>query len=173
MPIKVFTDGDRPTATDLNLYFMQQVHALKTASESVVSSTALQDDDHLSVPVDAGTIYWVTAVIYYSATTGSDLLMGWSAPGGGTTFEWVSDAFSSSSTAGGVDAVSRSYQQLGSTPSPGGNGTGVLLACVPRGILVTGSIAGTFRLRWAQAVSSGTATTVYPESILILRRLTE
>ncbi|MEV0993408.1 hypothetical protein [Nonomuraea sp. NPDC050202] len=172
MPVKVFSDGDRPTAADFNRHFMQQVHALKTADESVVSSTTMQDDDHLFVPVDANTVYWVTALILYSASTAGDLKIGWSGPGG-TSFEWVSDGFGSASSASGVDTVSRSYQTLGNTPAPGGNGTGVIVSCIPRGVLITGGSAGTFRFRFAQLASDPGATTVRAESILILRRLTD
>jgi hypothetical protein len=174
MPIRLFADGERPSASDLNRFFMQQVHALKTASESVTSSTTAQDDDHLFVPVDANTTYWVTAVIYYTAHTSGDLKLGWYAPSG-TTFDWVSDAFSSTSTAAGVDAVSRSHQMLTSLPGPGGNidGVPISIAAVPRGVLMVGGTPGMFGCRWAQLASHATATTVRAESILILRRLTD
>jgi hypothetical protein len=171
MPIRLFVDGERPSGADMNLYFMQQVHALKTADESVASSTTMQDDDHLFVPVAANTAYWVTAVIHYAASTAADLKIGWSAPTG-STLDWVSDGFGSTSAAAGVDAASRSHQMLGSTPAPGGNGTGLTLACIPRGVLVVGGTAGTFRFRWAQLASDAAATVVKAESILILRRLT-
>ncbi|MFI6819275.1 hypothetical protein ACIBG7_43290 [Nonomuraea sp. NPDC050328] len=172
MPIKDWADGERPPASDLNRYPLQQVHVIKAADESIASSTTMQNDDHLFVEVEAGTDYWLQAYLIYEGAgePGGDFKVGWLAPSG-TTLDWMSDSFASTATATS-GAVSRTYQTLTSLPAPGTQGAGVGLVCMPRGVLRIGGTAGTLRLRWAQNISSATPTILRAGSMLRLRRLT-
>jgi len=177
MPIKDWLAGENPSAADLNRYFMQQAHALKTADDTITSSTTLVDDDQLFLSVQAGTDYWVQAMIIYNASAAADLKCTFSGPSG-STFDWVSDSLPSTIAAGSgaVDVISRSLQGLGSTPSPGGAeqpaGTRVDAVSVPKGLLRVGANSGTLRFRWAQLASGSPGTIVRAGSILVIRRLT-
>lgn len=172
MPIKDWVDGDRPPASDLNRYPLQQVHIIKTADESVTSSTTMQDDNHLFVTVAAGADYWVQVYLTYEGDLAGDLKVGWSGPSG-ATLDWMSDSLSSAVTDTNCRGiVSRSLQAISSTPAPGALGAGILAVAVPRGILRVGVNAGTLQLRWAQLASSATPTIVKAGSLLRLRRLT-
>ncbi|MDH2429309.1 hypothetical protein [Sphaerisporangium sp. TRM90804] len=172
MPIKDFTDGERPPASDLNRYPLQQVHIIKTADETY-NSTVMQDDNHLFLDVVAGTEYWVQAFLIYEADEREDFKIGFVGPSG-STFDWMSDSLISSGvTSSGP--VSRSLQAFGNTPSPGGVGQGTFTRCVamPRGVLRVGLTSGVFRLQWAKLSGSfGIATTVYAGSLIRVRRLT-
>lgn len=170
MPIRIFAPGERPSAADLNRYFLQQHAAIKSANESVTSSITLQNDDHLFAPVTANTDYWVWCVIFYAGpTTNGDLQLKWSAPSG-ATFDWISDGIGSAATSS-VTTLSRNAQGLANTPAPG-TITGTDICALVKGILRIGGTAGTLQLQWAQLASSATAVTVYADSTLIVRRLT-
>jgi hypothetical protein len=176
MPFTTFTAFNGPDAADLNRYPVQIASAIKTVDETVTSSTTLQDDNELFVDVLANTTYWVSALIIYAAATDRDLKCSFSGPSG-SSMNWVSDAFASSISAGNlVNEVSRTLQSLGSTPSPGGNGTnpsvGNNLFFVPRGIFITGANAGTLTFQWAQLASGTPGTIVRADSVLLVRRLT-
>jgi len=176
MPFTTFQSFVGPDAAELNRFPVQIASAIKTVDETVTSSTTMQDDNELFVDVLANTTYWVTAMIIYAAATTRDLKMSFAGPGG-SSMNWVSDAFASSIAAGIlVDEVSRTLQTLGSTPSPGGNGTapsvGNNLFCVPRGIFTTGANDGTLTFQWAQLSSGTPGTIVRADSVLLVRRLT-
>jgi len=177
MPIKDWIAGERPSAADLNRYFMQQAHAIKSTDTTITSSTTLADDPHLFIPVQAGTDYWVQGMIIYNASSAADLKITFSGPSG-ATFDWVSDSLGSTIAAGSgaVDIISRSLQGLGSTPSPGGAeqpaGTRVDAVSVPKGLLRVSSSSGTLRFRWAQLASGSPGTIVRAGSLLMIRRLT-
>jgi hypothetical protein len=162
--------GQEPGADDLNRFLIQQAFALKPADESIASSTTLQNDDDLRLAVQADVTYWVQAHLIYEASTTSDLQLGWLFPTG-STFTWVSDALGTGAT-GSTDIVSRTRQAGSGGSAPGGVGAGTPVVAVPKGVLQVGPSAGFLRLRWAQQVSSGTATVVKAGSLLTIRRLT-
>ncbi|MFI9558882.1 hypothetical protein [Nonomuraea endophytica] len=172
MPIKDWTDGDRPPASDLNRYPLQQVHVIKVSDQSI-NSTTLADDAHLFIDVAAGTDYWVQLMLIYEADDRDDLKTTFSGPAG-ATFDWMSDSLGSSVTTSS-GAVSRTLQAMTNQPGPAGVGQGALtrVVALPRGVLRTAGTAGIFRLRWAKlANTAGVATTVYAGSLLRARRLT-
>ena len=61
------------TASRTNTWFINCLFAYETATESVVPSTTLQDDDHLTVTVEANAVYDVTIVLTCDGTGGGDL----------------------------------------------------------------------------------------------------
>jgi hypothetical protein len=175
MPIKDWSDGERPPASDLNRYPLQQLHIIKP-SDQASSTTTLADDNHLFAAVAAGTDYWVQLMLIYEAHADNDLKITFSGPSG-ATFDWMSDSVGSgaTSTNGSDWTISRSLQGLGAQPAPAGIGTTGLtrMLALPRGVLHVGETSGTFRLRWARlANTQGVATTVYAGSLLRIRRLT-
>jgi len=171
MPIRIFNPLERPSASDFNRYFMQQHSRVKSSDESVISSTTLQDDNHLFAPVDANTDYWVWCLIFYTGAAepvDGDCKLNWDAPSG-ATFDWLSDSLGSATT-GPVNIVSRNKQDIGSSPSAGT--TGGNTAAPIKGLLRVGGTAGTLQLTWAQLASTATPTTIYAGSTLLVRRLT-
>lgn len=172
MPIKDWTDDDRPPASDLNRYPLQQVHVIKPSDESRNTTTSA-DDPHLFIPVEAGTDYWVQLMLIYEADDRDDLKITFSGPAG-ATFDWMSDSLGSTMTAS-FGSVSRTLQAMTNQPGPAGVGQGALtrVVALPRGVLRVDATAGTFRLRWAKlAATAGVATTLYAGSMLRARRLT-
>lgn len=177
MPIKDWLAGENPSASDLNRYFMQQAHVIKSNDTTVTSSTTMADDPHLFIPVQAGTDYWMQMIIIYNASSAADIKIGFSAPSG-STLDWVSDSLSGSIAAGSgaVDVISRTAQGLTNTPSPGGAeqpaGTRVDAVSVPKGLLRVGASSGTFRFRWAQGTAGSPGSIIRAGSVLMIRRLT-
>lgn len=169
MPIKDWLAGEQPSASDLNRYFMQQHHVIKSADESYSSATA-HDDSELFASVQAGTDYWVTTMLIYEADAARDLVMRFSGPSG-SSFSYVSDSVPSSASST-VDIISRGLQIMTSGPGVGGVGIGTTVVAVPKGLLRVAGSSGTFRFRWAQASGGSPATIVKAGSILTLRRLT-
>lgn len=177
MPIKDFIMGESPPASDFNRYFMQQEFVRKTLNESIANSTTSQDDDQLFFTPILNTDYWIAMYIIYDGTgpdptAGGDLKISWSVPTN-STFDYVSDAITSTAT-GGVYDVSRTAQiaPAGGTPGAGTLGTGSPAVALVKGIFRMGPTAGTFQFRWAQLTANATAVTVRANSCLIARRLT-
>jgi len=166
--LPVFTVGQVLTAADTNQYLVNTIVARKTATETVASSTTLQDDDHLTVSVAANCTYELTGVIKYDGATTGDLKFQFVGPSGATM-----DIVVQSYQVGGTVAASDQSAGLAiSTPlSVGAAGTGsdVLLSFI--GIVVVSSTAGTFKLMWAQDTSSATGTRVFANSYICLRQI--
>jgi hypothetical protein len=169
MPIKDWLAGEQPSASDLNRYFMQQHHVVKSADESYSSGTT-HDDSELFIPVQAGTNYWMTAMIIYEADGARDLEMRFVGPTD-SSISYVSDSIPSTATTTS-DIISRGLQVATSGPGVGGAGIGTAVVAIPKGILRVGVNSGTFRFRWAQLSGGSPATIVKANSVLTLRRLT-
>lgn len=137
--------------------------AVKSADESVTSSTTTQNDDHLALTVHANKVF--TAVYYLNITCAA-----WTGSAGAIKCEWT---YASGTTfyAGFVNDLS----------SEGGViQTGTLLSACHYAatsadiIVVTGTWGGsdgTLQLKWAQRGSSGTATTVRKGSSVVVWEL--
>lgn len=172
MPIKNFVGGDPNdvAAAELNRYLIQSSHVIKTSNESVTSSTTVQNDDQLFLQVEANTNYWFMGLFIYTGDAAGDFQVKFSSPSG-STLKWLSDALGAGATTTS-DIVSRTMQGTSSGPAFGCI-TGSDAIGIPKGLLQVGSSGGTFRLTWAQSVSSGTATTLKTGSMLMIRRLVD
>lgn len=134
----------------------------KTADESVVSSTALQDDDHLFFAMAPNTGYQVKAVLLGQSAAGTAMSIGFSVPAGGIwrmgmSTVGVTSTFSS-------DGNSGPFSTAG-LPATGAN------TILFEGVVSAAGTAGNFRVRWAQNVSSATALKVLLNSYLEYRPL--
>lgn len=184
-PIEVIDDDTMATATATNVPSAESVVAyvgaatgasdhrvIKSADESVTSSTAMQDDDELYFPVAAGEVWTAEVDLVYEGITSADIAVGWSLPAGATA---VGSAFgldiaATSSTASArfvAGAVTSGISFL----SLGGVGAGVQAVGRYRITVTNGGTAGNVRLIWAQRVSQGTATIVKAGSTLIAERI--
>jgi hypothetical protein len=172
VPIKNFDVGNPASVSsiELNRYLNQQAHVVKAATESVISSTSIQNDDHLFLALAANTTYWFQAMLLYDGPAGNGMDMAWSFPSG-ATMQWTVDSLGLGAS-GTADIVSRDRLQITGTPINGTSGAGTSLVAVPKGILTVGSNSGTIRLRWAQHTTSSTAVRVIAGSIMSIRKLT-
>jgi hypothetical protein len=122
----------------------------KTADESVVASTALQDDDHLQFSIGASEAWIFRFVLVHTSGAGAALKVALNAPSGATGW-W------------GYHLATYTTQSVGSRESAtfvdgevdigGGDDVAYL-----DGYVLNSTTAGTFKLRWAQNSASGTNT---------------
>jgi hypothetical protein len=140
---------------------------IKGADQSVASSTTLQNDNALFLPLVANATYLFDVVLDYEGGTGgsSDLKWTWVLPTG-ATLRYV---FTESSSAG-VAAVNMSAGSAVNTA--GTNGAAFLKGVLMKGSVIVGSTAGTAQLQWAQGTANATPTIVHAQSYLALWRIT-
>lgn len=160
--------GQRITAGLLTS--MLPVVAVKTINQAVTSSTTFVNDNELLLPVIANATYLFDGFIDYDGPFGpnvADIKLDWTLPSG-ATLRWgplgnasndINQKYSSNTTLTGTALTAGTY---------GTGGTHTALS--PRGYLTVGGTAGTAQLKWAQNVSSATATTVYAGSWIRLQR---
>jgi hypothetical protein len=157
--------------TDYDLAHGQQPITVvrKTADETVTSSITVQDDDQLVVSVAANGIYLMDAFLLYDGDTAGDLRVTFTGPTG-ALMDWTVNGASASQT-GGTGSIKLARQPLGVEDTVGASGAGVKAVALPRGLLTVGSTAGSLTLRWAQATSSATATTLFANSWLRVTKI--
>ena len=129
------------------------LYARKTADESLVSSTTLQNDDHLFWSVVANTIYELSLHVTYNSGVTPDFKIGWTFPAG-LTMTW---AYIGVDLAGAI--VNRGNLIQTSVLAQGG-AAGVEIHLAVFGVVVVGGTAGTLRLQWAQNTSDAGSTIV-------------
>jgi hypothetical protein len=149
----------------------------KTGDESV-SSTTLQDDDHLTVSLPANSVWEVDALLFVygspndgnnggirvqlSAPTGTTMQVYGEIKKGGTlpddlNHHWFYGVLTSPSTS------------VGFAPIPAAaTGTGAVKL---KGLVFVGSTSGNLVLRWAKDTTAGNATTVQQNSYMKLTRV--
>jgi len=148
-----------------------QLFARKTATESVTSSTTLQDDDELTVTVVANTVYAFDAVIFYDGSASGvagDLKLRWVGPAGATL---TVANLSLISSATGTQGDLMDGQIINTDINIGTLGAGTTLAAVFRGLLIVAGTGGTYKAQWAQLTSGATATRLLADSHMILRQV--
>lgn len=138
----------------------------KTASETVASSTTLQDDNHLFFAMSANGIWAVKLVVMGQSAPagGGSINVSFSAPSGAV---WRMLHIGGSGTTAAL-ASDGPTQQVQTGPLP----TSGAVAFMLEGIVSTAATSGDFRFRWAQAVSSANGHTILPNSYLEYRLLT-
>lgn len=168
MAIPTWTSGQVLTASDVNTWFVP-IAAVKTANESVTSSTTLQNDDDLFISVAANSTYMVLCIIYCDGASTGDIKINFTAPAGATLTGVVHGLILSA--AGANDDQIANIELTGSKSFGLQGGAGVQRPLSMQGTLVIGGTAGTFRLQWAQDTSDVTATRVMAGSHLVLFRI--
>ncbi len=139
---------------------------IKGADQSVTSSTVMQNDTALVLPLPANTTWLFDAFLDYEGGTGGSSDMKWTfALPTGATHRYV---FIESSAAG-VAAVNMSLGASINTAST--NGAAFLKGVLMKGSVIVGSTGGSLQLQWAQNTSSVTPTIVHAQSYLSLQRI--
>jgi hypothetical protein len=139
------------------------VRIRKSADETVVNSTTLQNDNELLFAIGANEAWVFEMMLYYSGNTAGDLRVAWTIPSG-TVGVW---------TAAGVSQSSNAHEI---------RGVGILsnldfdIPLSSNGVLIMGSAlaaatAGTIQMQWAQVTSFGTPTTIAAGSTLLAHRV--
>lgn len=134
---------------------------VKSADESISTTTALQNDDELLLALAANATYIMTARIIYNSSAAADFQYRFTGPAS------FSAKWSQLVITGGGAAWQIFEQDESTTPSIDGSGS-------DRAALLWGRVttvgAGTLNLQWSQLASSGT-TTVKAGSSLQLTRI--
>ncbi|MFF7200527.1 hypothetical protein [Streptomyces sp. NPDC008141] len=179
---KTWVVGEVVDAAELNTEVRAQFQSIiddyqfvkKTADEPLPSSATLQNDNHLLGSMAANAKYLVIARLAVNGPSGGDFKMAWTMPTGTT----VSQRFCRG------PAVSSASSTADTTVRSSGINGGHLVE-INYGLFTTGTqsfieeilhvetagTAGTCQLRWAQNISSATATTVELGSWLEIRRV--
>lgn len=151
---------------------------VKSADESLTSTTTMQDDDELRFTVEAGESYVfdLAVLLSHASSSGVDAKVGFTFPSGSMLFmaagmdpsatsgydnqgKWAGQ--NQTQTSGGSTVTVGVAAQIGST-----DGTTVLI----KGSFVA-SASGTVKLRWAPNASSGTPMKLKAGSFLVAERV--
>ena len=160
MPIPTWSVGQVLASADVNSWFVP-LAAVRTAGQSVTSSTTLVNDNTLFLPLAASSTYIWLAFLDYEAANGGDIKYQWTVPTGG-----VLRGGSSYMALTGV-AVSWQEFNAAAVSSARGNGAGNGQSAVAYGSVTTGVTAGNLQTQWAQNTSSATATIMHLGSFII------
>lgn len=171
MGFKQWTDDEVLTEADLDKYLIQQVHMIKTADQTVTSSTILVPDDELAVSLLANTTYWLEFFLIYDAIQAADLKLGWAYPTS-AQMHYSHGGLRAGATST-VDQISRTYFPETGFPTIGGPAaaSGTNSVVMGEGIVITAGSSGELRLRFAQVTSNATGTVLKANSIIICQKL--
>jgi mannose/fructose/N-acetylgalactosamine-specific phosphotransferase system component IID len=154
--------GQRITAALLDQIIPLQV--IKPADQSLTSNTTLQNDTDLTLPVVAGATYIFICYLDFEggASGSSDLKLQWSVPSGAAL------RYACPHINAGGSNVLQNTNTATTNVTLQTNGAATLLGVMMTGTLVMSSTPGNITLQWAQNTSSGTATIVHAQSMLLL-----
>lgn len=151
------------------LYDPNVQHIAKSATESVTSSTTLQNDDHFVFSVVANAKYELDSYIWYdgAADPGGGLKMQFTGPAG-AAMTWTNFGVNQS----GLTQYNVVPEGLaaGAPRTVGTNGA-TAMTCQPKGVFTSAGTAGSLQFLWAQGVSNATATRVLADSWMRLTRI--
>jgi hypothetical protein len=166
MPL--FTAGDVLTAAKMNAI---NGYVLKTADESVTSSAALQNDDHLFYTIPTVGTYAVDAWLFgtSAANAAGDLQYGFTFPAG--TFYAFSTGLDINLASGtsGTSLWAAQTATSGVAIQAFGLSTGGTAMHI-HGLFVA-TATGTLRLQWAQNASNANASTLKAGSHMLVRQV--
>jgi hypothetical protein len=169
-PPRTWTDGELVTAAIMNTHVRDQLSLVphiiaKSADESVTSSTVLQDDDHLTFAIGVSESWWFQFALCRTGPGGLKIAL--NAPTGATGF-WSYNSWASAINAQRITTAAATFVD-GETAS---ESDGTADVHTVDGYVLNSSTGGTFKLRWAQTNSNGTATVIKKGSHLLIGRLT-
>ncbi|MFI8360704.1 hypothetical protein ACIGD1_11150 [Streptomyces sp. NPDC085612] len=134
----------------------------KASDETVTSSTTLQDDNHLILPLAANAVYTVQGCLFYDGQyNAGNIKLTWSLPASATIFWSANGPATGGAAAFGSQAVTSGNITIGTYGTGGSKTTALVMATV-----TTFATAGNMTLRWAQDASHATPTTIYAGSWL-------
>ncbi len=160
---------------DLNLTVSgigQRLTAVKPSNETVTSSTTLQNDDHLTVTLDANSVYRIYMCLIFGGVTAGEIKTSWTTPASATGFKSCMGPGSDSTSrdAGATTTMRYGIHNFTTTVNYGCNDTSLFVHAIEQGIVTT-TTGGTFVLQWAQQASSGTGSIMAAGSYLIAEKI--
>lgn len=158
--------GDIVTA-DL-LTSMLPIYIVKSANETVTSSTTLQTDDELVTPTLAVGVWSIRGSFVMSTVTA--VKIAWISTGTIVGNRRCMGPGSSATTAEDNSTIRWPSSGI-TTANVYGYRSGTLQYHILEFGIFTVSVAGTLAVQWAQNVSSGTATTMHSTSHLEIKRV--
>lgn len=138
----------------------------KSGNESLNSSTTLQDDDQLTLAVEANAKYRVLLALHVVATQAIDCKISWSGPSG-AVLHWSTQSPHVGMTNSQSTTVSVNYFSSLSDAADLGTDSVANIYYI-YGLLATSTTPGSLTLRWCQTTSSFTNLTVNADSYLHL-----
>ena len=147
----------------------------KSATESLASSTTMQNDDHITFSLAASAVYELRAYLAVTGPAAGDFKTQWNisgaASGGNHTTRFGVGPSSGVSDVTGDAQVAARRQTWGTSMTYGTDGTNT--SHIHEGGLLdtTTGGTGTITLQWAQNTSNASSTTVTTASYAILERL--
>lgn len=150
------------TASDL-ITEVRPVFARKTSDETVNGSAALQDDNELTVAVEASATYLLELHLIQNSGATPGFKLSFSIPTGAT---WVSGSYNAGSSV--------ANEQFGVMPLVGLSGitgAGANSLLIVRSLITISTTAGSVTLQWAQNTSNASDTIVRSGSWLRLMRV--
>lgn len=165
------------TASIMNAHVRDNLNAvngysIKTADESVTSSTTLQNDDHLFYTIGAAGTYLIDAWLIgtSAANAAGDIQVGFSFPTGTLAFSGIGpDPALASGTLGQTNWAGIASATSGTSAFGWGLSTSALGLVIRGSFIATGT--GTLRLMWAQLSSSASASTLKAGSYMRVQQV--
>lgn len=137
-------------------------YVYKSADETVNNSTALQNDDHLVIPVAANEVIGFELFCYASApSTTPDFKCGWSVPAG-CSMIWTKYSYT------GVTASNLAMNESATDATGLDNGT---TGFRYYGVIFSGANAGSVQFQWAQNTATVADVTLKKGSNIIYWKL--
>lgn len=136
----------------------------KSADQNVTSSTTLVSDTAFTWTLDASTRYAFEMFVAYTGATAGNLNVGWSVPSG-ASMAWCATGLDT-----GLAYKNVANLAAGTTSTFGAAGTTLGRVAHLSGTILTDTTSGSFTLRWAQATSNVSATSVRSGSFAVVYR---
>jgi hypothetical protein len=157
-PASLWNDGVRTNFETATPHILVR----KTADESVTSSTALQNDDHLFFAMTANDVWYVRVGlrVFDASASVADLKVAFTVPASATA------ALTTNHNKPGGGPVSRGAGTLvGSSEQFDISNTDEWIEIY--GLVMNAGTAGNFQMQWAQVVSNASAVTVKTNSCIL------
>ena len=164
MAVKQWAVGDVLSAADMNVWTVPLV-GIKSANQTISSSTTLINDADMRFAVAAGSMYEFHVFVRYSSGTGQDWKSSFTVPAGANAHFSRIARDNSGNFAGDGEFV-----DTDSVVSQGA-GVGAIRTINFFGYVVTAGTSGNLIFQWAQNTSGAFNTTLYQNSYLTGRRI--
>lgn len=166
MAAPTWSVGQVLTASDVNVWFVDIVRN-KPTDEGPITTTTLQNDNDLILPLAANSSYELDGYLYATGATinTADIKIGFTAPSG-TTYRFTTLGYDLS-----VSPSPKLSQALSSGTSSHGVNGGSASPVEIKGWVTTSSTAGNFTLQWAENTGNASGTSVLAGSWLKVRRI--
>jgi hypothetical protein len=159
--------GQRLTAEFVTSMLLQT--ARKAADTARTSTTSRSADPDLALAVEANAVYELTGCLFHSGAIAPGISILWTFPASTTGLVGYA-ARDTSGTGGNINDVTQAAA-LSAAINFNNTASTLTTPSIYSGIVVTSGTAGTLTLTWAQASSSGTATTLLTNSYMKLTRI--